>query len=235
MRLAFPVLILLLGLTRPTQVDAADTAPRFESEIRAFVEADRKTPRQPGGILFVGSSIFREWTDVATAMDPLPVLNRAFGGSKTQDQLDRFDQVVRPQRPRAVVYYCGSNDLKAGDDPQAIFGRFKAFSERLQREFPDCRLIVVSSTRSPDRVPIWERVDQYNGLVRAHCATTPRHTFIDLNPVLVDADGRPRLELYRDDRLHFHPRAYEEFALRIRPVLENVWRETRDDSSATKP
>jgi lysophospholipase L1-like esterase len=168
-------------------------------------------------------------------MAPLPVLNRAFGGSKTQDQLDRFDQVVKPHGPRVVVYYCGSNDLKASDDPQAIFGRFKAFSERLHREFPDCRLIVVSSTRSPDRVPIWERVDQYNGLVRAHCAATPRHTFIDLNPVLVDADGRPRLELYRDDRLHFHPKAYEEFARRIRPVLENVWREAQEDSANNGP
>ena len=154
---------------------------------------------------------------------------------KDEGMLDRFDQVVRPHGPRVVVYYCGSNDLKAGDDPQAIFGRFKAFSERLQREFPDCRLIVVSSTRSPDRVPIWERVDQYNGLVRAHCAATPRHTFIDLNPVLVDADGRPRLELYRDDRLHFHPKAYEEFTRRIRPVLENVWREAQENPSTTKP
>lgn len=235
MRLAFAILPLLLGLSRLTRVEAADAAPRFESEIQAFTQADRNVPRQPGGILFVGSSIFREWTHVTTAMVPLPVLNRAFGGSKTQDQLDRFDQVVKPHGPRVVVYYCGSNDLKGGDQPEAIFGRFKEFSERLQREFPECRLIVVSSTRSPDRVPIWERVDQYNGLVRAHCTVVPHHTFIDLNPVLVDADGKPRLELYRDDRLHFHPKAYEEFTRRIRPILENVWREAQRDPAHTGP
>ncbi|MEN9735061.1 MAG: hypothetical protein RLZ45_3056, partial [Verrucomicrobiota bacterium] len=72
MRLAFAVVIVLLSLTLLSRVDAADTAPRFESEIRAFMEADRKTPRQPGGILFVGSSIFREWTDVAIARAPRP-------------------------------------------------------------------------------------------------------------------------------------------------------------------
>jgi len=221
---AIPLLLFLATLLR---VVGADPTPKFESEIHAFVEADRKSPRQPGGILFVGSSIFREWTQVATAMAPLPVLNRAFGGSKTQDQLDRFDQVVTPHRPRTVVYYCGSNDLKAGDDPGAIFGRFKSFSERLHQQLPDCHLIAVSSTRSPDRVPIWDRVDQYNGLVRAHCATTPRHTFVDLNPTLVDPEGRPRLDFFRGDRLHLHPAAYEAFAKVLRPVLEKVWSEAQ--------
>ena len=218
------LLLIFAGLLR---IAAANPAPRFESEIQAFMEADRKSPRQPGGILFVGSSIFREWTHVPTAMAPLPVLNRAFGGSKTHEQLDRFDQVVTPHGPRVVVYYCGSNDLKAGEDPQAIFGRFKAFSERLEQEFPHCFLIAVSSTRSPDRVPIWERVDQYNGLVRAHCAATPRHAFVDINPALVDAEGKPRLDLYRDDKLHLHPPAYEAFTKILRPVLENVWSEAK--------
>jgi hypothetical protein len=44
-----------------------------------------------------------------------------------------------------------------------------------------------------------------------------------LNPVLVDAQGHPRLELYRNDKLHFHPPAYVEFAGVIRPVLERLW------------
>src|SRR5512139_3688706 len=62
---------------------SSDTAParpglRFEPEIRAFAEADRARPPVPGGILFVGSSIFRLWTNVAEMMAPLPVLNRAF-------------------------------------------------------------------------------------------------------------------------------------------------------------
>jgi lysophospholipase L1-like esterase len=71
----------------------------------------------------------------------------------------------------------------------------------------------------------WTQVDHYNALARAYCATTPGHTYVDLNPVLVDADGRPRLELYRDDKLHFHPPAYAEFARVLKPVLERLWRE----------
>lgn len=207
---------------------AARRWTRFEPEFKAFAAADLAEPPARGKILFVGSSIFRKWTNVAEQMAPLPVLNRAFGGSRTDDQLARFDQTVPVYAPKVIVYYCGSNDLKAGataEDPAAIFARFREFSERARALRPATRIVFVSSTRSPDRVGRWEQVDHYNALVRAYCAATPGHTFIDVNPALVDDEGRPRLELYVEDKLHFQPPAYDGFARIIKPVLAQVWRE----------
>lgn len=206
--------------------EAAKRWKQYQPAFDAFAEQDRVTPFAPGGIVFVGSSIFRQWTTVPEQMAPLPVLNRAFGGSRTGDQLARFDQVVTPYAPKVIVYYCGSNDLKAGavaEDPAAIFARFRAFSERVQATLPQTRVIFVSSTRSPDRVGRWEQVDHYNALARAYCAATPNRFFVDVNPALVDAAGHPRLELYKEDKLHFHPAAYVEFTRIIRPALERVW------------
>ncbi len=210
--------------------DSADPAKRwaqYEPSFKAFAEQDAARPPVKGGILFVGSSIFRKWETVAEQMAPLPVLNRAFGGSRTPDQLARFDQLVSRYAPKVIVYYCGSNDLKAknADAPEVIFARFREFSERVRTQFPATRLIYVSSTRSPDRVERWEQVDHYNALVRAYCAATPGRTFVDVNPALVDANGHPRLDLYLADKLHFHPPAYVEFTKIIRPVLERVWGE----------
>ena len=206
--------------------EAAKRWKQYQPAFDAFAEQDRVTPFAPGGIVFVGSSIFRQWTTVPEQMAPLPVLNRAFGGSRTGDQLARFDQVITPYAPKVIVYYCGSNDLKAGavaEDPAAIFARFRAFSERVQATLPQTRIIFVSSTRSPDRVARWEQVDHYNALARAYCATTPNRLFVDVNPALVDASGHPRLDLYKEDKLHFHPPSYVEFTRVIRPVLEQVW------------
>jgi lysophospholipase L1-like esterase len=230
------VLLLLTILCAVPSVRAAETrSPAEEAEKRwkqyqpdfdAFAVRDREAPFAPGGIIFVGSSIFRQWAALPEQMVPLPVLNRAFGGSRTGDQLARFDQVVTPYKPKVIVYYCGSNDLKAGEvpeDPAAIFARFRAFSERVQATLPRTSLIFVSSTRSPDRVARWEQVDHYNALARAYCAATPNRFFVDVNPALVDAAGHPRLELYKEDKLHFHPPAYVEFTRIIRPVLEWVW------------
>ncbi len=208
--------------------EAAKRWKQYQPTFDAFAEQDRATPFAPGGIVFVGSSIFRQWTTVPEQMAPLPVLNRAFGGSRTGDQLARFDQVITPYAPKVIVYYCGSNDLKAGavaEDPAAIFARFRAFSERVQATLPQTRIIFVSSTRSPDRVGRWEQVDHYNALARAYCAATPHRFFVDINPALVDAAGHPRLDLYKEDKLHFHPPAYVEFTRVIRPVLERVWAE----------
>jgi lysophospholipase L1-like esterase len=208
--------------------EAAKRWKQYQPAFDAFAEQDRTTPFAPGGIVFVGSSIFRQWTSVPEQMAPLPVLNRAFGGSRTGDQLARFDQVITPYAPKVIVYYCGSNDLKAGavaEDPAAIFARFRAFSDRVQATLPQTRIIFVSSTRSPDRVGRWEQVDHYNALARAYCAATPHRFFVDINPALVDAAGHPRLDLYKEDKLHFHPPAYVEFTRVIRPVLELVWAE----------
>jgi len=228
-RLTLALFLILSGCL--FAADAAEAAKRWEQygpSFKAFAEADTKNPPRKGGILFVGSSIFRQWASVADDMAPLPVLNRAFGGSRTGDQLARYAQVVPPYAPKVIVYYCGSNDLKAGatpEDPAAIFGRVREFSERVQKAQPGTRLIYVSSTRAPDRVSRWEQVDHFNALVRAYCAATPHHIYVDINPALIDHNGHPRLDLYKDDKLHFNPASYAQFTAVIKPVLQRVWNE----------
>jgi lysophospholipase L1-like esterase len=221
------LLIWLLPLVAFGADDAAKRWTQYEPSFKAFAEADLAKPPAKGGILFVGSSIFRQWKELADHMAPLPVLNRAFGGSRTGDQLARFEQLVPVYEPKVMVYYCGSNDLNAkpADDSDVIFARFREFSERVRAKYPATRLIYVTATRSPDRVARWEQVDHYNALARAYCAATPGRTFVDINPALVDANGHPRLDLYVADKLHFHPAAYVAFTAIIKPVLERVWAE----------
>jgi lysophospholipase L1-like esterase len=49
--------------------------------------------------------------------------------------------------------------------------------------------------------------------------THPRVEFVDVNPVLFNPDGTSRLDFFMDDELHLRPRAYEEFAKILKPVL----------------
>lgn len=65
-------------LTLASWGQGADPA-RFATAIAAFEAQDKTAPPAKGGILFIGSSIFRQWTNVAEQMAPLPVFNRAFG------------------------------------------------------------------------------------------------------------------------------------------------------------
>ena len=67
----------------------------------------------------------RQMAKVAIDLAPLPVTNRGFGGSKTEDQLFFFDQIVPSSRASLVIWYCGSNDINATKTPDSILQNTK--------------------------------------------------------------------------------------------------------------
>jgi hypothetical protein len=205
---------------------------RFADQIKAFQDQDKSAPPPQQAILFIGSSMFRQWTNVKEHMAPLPVFNRAFGGSRTWEVLHYMDQVVLPHRPRIIVYYTGSNDVNAGEPSTAIVSRTKAFISKVHSALPDTRIYYVAINRSPDKRARWNVVDAVNADMKAFAATSSYVRHIDLNPVLFDAKGEPRTALYREDGLHFHPPAYDLFAGIIKPVLTEAWREMGQRTTA---
>lgn len=175
------------------------------------------------GIVFVGSSIFRLWSTLTDQMAPLPVLNRAFGGSQTPDQLYFFDRTVARYRPRVIVYYCGSNDLNEGTSARQIAENVQAFARRAHAELPAARLVFTSVLRAPQKRARWSGVDSVNAAVKAWVASDTLASYVDLNPAVFDASGAPRLELYRPDLLHYEMPAYALFSAILRPVVERAW------------
>ncbi len=152
-------------------------------------------------------------------MSPLPVFNRAFGGSRTGDILYYMDKVVLPYAPKIIVYYCGSNDVNAGATAEEIAGRFRQFVERVKAKLPETRVFFVSINRAPQKRNRWDVVDAANTQVREFCARDRRLGYIDVNPALFDKAGNPRTDLYVPDGLHFLDPAYVEFTRIIRPVI----------------
>ena len=76
---------------------------RFQPAIDAFLESDKVNPPPRQAILFIGSSIFRQWENLKEQMAPLPVFNRAFGGSGTGEILFYMDKIVLPYEPTIIV------------------------------------------------------------------------------------------------------------------------------------
>lgn len=197
---------------------------RFAAAIAALEEQDKSAPPAKGAILFIGSSIFRQWTNVAEHMAPLPVFNRAFGGSQTNDILYYMDRIVLPYEPRMIVYYCGSNDVNAKIPAQEIAGRYFQFVERVHARLPETKIFYVSINRAPQKQANWDVVDAANAMVEKRSKLDARLGYIDVNPALFGKDGAPRVELYQKDMLHFLAPAYLEFTAIIRPVIEKAWK-----------
>ena len=174
-------------------------------------------------ILFVGSSIFHRWTNLSKQMAPLPVVNRGIDGIQTSDVLGMVNSVVIPSKPKVVVYYCGSNDVDAGESASAIAGRIRQFVDRVTAALPATRIVFVSVNRAPEKQDRWDVVDAVNNQVKAYAAQTQRLQYVDVNPVLFNASGMPRYELFMPDELHLRPAAYEEFTRILKPVLTKAF------------
>jgi lysophospholipase L1-like esterase len=197
-------------------------APRTSARLYQVRATD--APRNQG-ILFVGSSIFQFWRHLEEQMAPLPVLNRAVAGTVTQDQLDRVGQFVFPYKPRIVVYYCGSNDISAGESAEPIIARTKRFIEVVHEKLPDTFIYYTAIQKAPEKRDRWNIVEAVNREMERYSRETRNLGFIDLNPVLFDRQGKLRENLFLPDELHFRPdsTAYQEFADVVKPVLTKAW------------
>ena len=155
--MATGLLLLFVAAPAANAQQAAATAeqkkaPRFADAIEAFLKEDQTNPPPKQAILFIGSSIFRQWKNLKEQMAPLPVFNRAFGGSRSAEILYYMDKVVLPYEPKIIVYYCGSNDINANITPEEIAGNFKQFVERVQAKLPRTQIFFTSINRAPQKM-----------------------------------------------------------------------------------
>ena len=215
--------LVYLGAGSQAQEPVTAATSKFRGEVESF--AERPVPA-PGGVLLVGSSIFKRWTNAATDLTPLPVTNRAFGGSQTSHQLMFFDQVVPPARPDLVVWYCGSNDVKGGKGAAGILARTQEWIGKVHAALPGAGILLVSVMDSPQK-----RRDGQSATVRevnrglAGLAEKKERVFyVEVNPAMEKADGSARADFYVEDGLHLNPDGYRALTGVLRPAIEQHWK-----------
>ncbi len=208
--------------------EQAPVDPWYEREIRAYEEADRRSPPAPGAVLFVGSSSIRMWKTLADDMRPMTVLNRGFGGSKTREVLAVYDRIVRPYAPSAIVYYCGDNDLGTDNtDARAAADGFIAFDRRARADWPGIAVFYIPIKPSLARWGNWPAMARANEMVRAYCERTPGATYIDtVSPTLTPA-GAPNPAIFMDDGLHLNAKGYALWTAEVRPLALEAWHARR--------
>ncbi|HET6248694.1 MAG TPA: SGNH/GDSL hydrolase family protein [Tepidisphaeraceae bacterium] len=217
------ILLSFAGINRadgPKEASAIKPSSNYEKEIAAFEAKDKKSPPAPGGIVFVGDSAIRMWTTLETDFpEQKGVLNRGFGGSQSIDALYYADRIVIPYKPRLIVFKEGGNDLTAGKTPEQILANFQGFVEKVRAALPDVRIAYQGINPNPAR---WSQKDQRqkaNALIKAYVASGKNLDFIEIWDVFLDANGKPRPELFIKDQLHNNAAGYKIMAEAVRPHL----------------
>lgn len=203
-----------------------DYAPnRFEAEIQKYEKEDATNGIKKGGVLFYGSSSWRLWKDIQTDLAPLPILNRGFGGSTIPELIHYIDRMVYPYEPKLIVVYGGENDLtgKKYKSPEQMFDSYREFVSLVQKRLPQTHICFVSMKLSPSRRQHWPTVKAGNAMVKS-MSTGKRLSYVDINPVLFNANGTVKSELYTKDSLHINPQGYREYAKVLVPVLKKKYK-----------
>jgi lysophospholipase L1-like esterase len=209
---------LLFSSPVPAQEKPRSGPERWEPDIQRFEAADAKSPPAPGQVVFVGSSSIRMWK-LQESFPGLDALNRGFGGSILPDSVHYFDRIVAAYKPRLIVLYAGDNDVNAKHSPEAIAADFEAFLKKAHAALPRTRVIYIGIKPSIKRWNLVDQVRAANKLIQAVCKNDPFADFIDVDAVMLGADGKPNPDLFAPDGLHMSPAGYKIWADLLRPFL----------------
>jgi lysophospholipase L1-like esterase len=165
---------------------------------------------------FVGDSITAagSWQDWFVDVD---ARNFGLNGDTTDSLLERLDAVIESD-PQTVVLLIGTNDLAERRSIERIVRNIESALVRLHQELPDARILLQSVL--PRGREFAENVKEINRHIWQFAATQRVH-YLDLWPIMADADGELNAE-YSDDRLHLTPEGYEAWLSELRPALERV-------------
>jgi lysophospholipase L1-like esterase len=208
---SFILLLICLGFTK---LQAQTTSERlyeklWSAEINAFKKEDSLRQSPDNSYLFIGSSSFRLWTDLAAAFPNLRVVNRGFGGSQTRD-LNYFKKdIIDPHRPKAVIIYAGDNDVSDRQTPEQVLVATDSLVTYIHAIHPGVFILWVNIKPSPSRWQLKDAFEQTNQLIAELAARTLHMAVVDIWTPMLDATGQPRRELYLQDMLHMNAAGYE--------------------------
>lgn len=196
----------------------------YEKTIQQFEAQDKKDFPAPNSILFVGSSSIRLWKSLGEDFPEISTINRGFGGSQTSDVLHFVDRIVIAYKPKAIVFYCGENDIAGKKDISAPVEDFRKFITHVRKELPQTVVYYVSMKPSPSRWHMWEKMAEANRQIKEFCMqnseTNNKKTldYIDIATTMI-REGKPDKSIFIKDMLHMNAQGYARWTKIVRQKL----------------
>ena len=191
----------------------------FIDEINEFKKLDKENFPEKGKILFTGSSSIRFWDSLEKDMEPLEVLNRGFGGAQISHVIYHFEEIIKPYEPKAIVFFCGTNDLTALKTPKETINDFKKFLSLVRNEFGNIKVYVIGIKPSVDRLYLDKEERIFNSSIKLLASQDAYLEYIDVWDSMLAEDGSRMPELFIEDGLHMNKKGYEVWTKQVRKSL----------------
>ncbi|WP_372367863.1 GDSL-type esterase/lipase family protein [Candidatus Uabimicrobium sp. HlEnr_7] len=196
----------------------------YEKTIQQFEAKDKKSFPPQNAVLFVGSSSIRLWGSLKDDFPEIATINRGFGGSQTSDVVYFVDRIVTLYKPKAIVFYCGENDIAAKKAVEVPIEDFKKFVIHVRKHLPKTLIYYVSMKPSPSRKNIWPKMVQANQKIAEYCkenSVVDGHKnlgYIDISAVMLQ-NNKIDKSIFVKDMLHMNADGYAKWTSVIRKRL----------------
>lgn len=202
---------------------------KWGKEISLLENKDSQEPDPQDAILFVGSSSIRRWESMAEDMAPWPTVRRGYGGAKLSDLVIFIQRIIAKHDYRALVIFVG-NDITGGEDdrtPDEVLELYQLLIKLVRKTHPQKPIFFIAITPNSKRFDVWPAVNAANRLIQRYSATDPLLHYIDTVDQYLDRHGKPRDELFTQDKLHQNEAGYRIWASIIKSQLEAKLAEKR--------
>ena len=197
---------------------------KWEKEIQGL-EAKDKTETDPeNAILFIGSSSIRLWKNIQNDMKPYPTIQRGYGGSSFADIVFYTKRIVQPHKFRALAMFAANDITGAANDrkPEEVKMLVKEIIRQVRTIEPQKPIFIIEVTPTNSRWKVWSEIQKVNALLKDMCQKGKNLYFIETAAAYLNAEGKPRAELFIQDQLHQNQQGYDIWADLIKKRFDEV-------------
>ena len=196
----------------------------MENAVRKYEEE----PVIEDQIVFYGPSYFTRWSP-KYGMIPLReevlgksgapcCINRGFGSSCAEHQLYYYSRMVRPLRPRVLVYSSNANGSSFGYTPEESWELAQRVIAYAMTDFPGIRVYLCGTIPSRDETEkSREKAAKYDAWEREYAQTHENCFFIDASK----SEALNRKDIFVADGVHYNQDGYHLFAEFFRDALKD--------------
>jgi hypothetical protein len=217
----FKILILLALVATGLTARAQQGFP-FDDEIRAFKHQDSASMPAKNGILFIGSSSIRKWTDLEQRFSNKPIVRRGVGGCTLEQLVDYYTPyILYPYHPRKVFIYAGENDIAAGKSGKYTAREFYKLWAMIKQNLPYAEIYFMAIKPSPSRAKNFTEVRIANSMVKDFLKGRNKSHYVDVATVILDPKtSQPDTALFESDMLHLNSKGYDKWQAVLQPLVK---------------
>ncbi len=219
-----PLVHLVYLVSRDTLASLNHSPNAWDRELAAYVSADSQSQLPEKPVVVVGGKRVRLWPGLAEVLAPREVLMRGLGDAIVDDIVHHYERLIGFYRPEIVVFLPGNSEFHIRDDksPADLLAGVQELAAIDSSHQVTRHLVIFAPLKTPLHPGDDNRIDETAMRLKAWAKDYPRVILIDANPLLTDADGRPRPHYYRSDGVNLNEQGYLRLSMLLADALETA-------------